>query len=519
MTESHQNDGAAGTPVLEVSGLSKAFGATQALADASLRVRAGEVHIMLGENGAGKSTLAKIVAGVHVADGGEIRLCGKTVAPRSTKEARAQGISIIFQELSLAPHLSVVENLFLGTEAGSHPFRRLARAKERERARAMLEELSLDLPLDAQVGALTVGEKQMLEIAKALLQGPRLLIADEPTSALSEHEKVAFFALVRRLRARGTAILYVTHHMREVFEIGDTVSTMRDGRITRTVGVDDRLDEQALIEMLTGRQLGGESRRGPKSSRDIVLQVSGLRTADGCEGVDLTVARGEIVGVYGVVGSGREALARALVGISPPVAGEMSFQGRPYRPRGPSQARMLGLGYLAMDRKEQGILPQRSIRENLSLCSLRQHARLGLIRGDRERRQAQEALKALRVRFGSEEQAITSLSGGNQQKVLIGRALGCDPQVLVMEEPTAGIDIGAKHDIYESIQVRADAGQSFLVLSSDLTETLTLCDRVYTIYRGRLTDEIINPSMADEDRVIAGVLGRAAMPAPAAHVE
>ncbi len=493
-------------PLLEARGLSKAFGATQALADASIDIRAGEVHVLLGENGAGKSTLAKIIAGVHQADSGEIRLGGETIAPKAARDARALGISIIFQDLSLAPHLSAVENLFLGTEAAAHPFQILPRARERQRARAILQDLAIDIPLDAPVANLSIGKKQLLEIAKALLQSPRLLIADEPTSALTEHEKTFLFEMIRQLTAKGTAILYVTHHLREVLEIGSRVSTMRDGRVTGTVPVDDNLDERRLVEMLTGRRADAGLSRSMPAAADAVLEITDIDTADGCRGIDLSVRKGEVVGVYGVVGSGREALARVLVGISPPTGGRMQLAGQAYRPRSPAQAAALGVGYLAMDRKAHGNLPDRSIRENLTLGSIGRQSRFGFIRPRDERDDAGRRLRSQRVRYASMENPITSLSGGNQQKVLFGRALGRQPRVLVMEEPTSGIDVGAKRDIHDSIRALTAEGVSFVLMSSDLSETLTLCDRVYTIYRGRLTDEIDNPSLDDEERILAGVL-------------
>jgi ribose transport system ATP-binding protein len=494
-------------PILQVKDLSKSFGATKALASASIDLMPGEVHILLGENGAGKSTLAKIVAGIYTADAGEIFIDGVAVVPRTAKEARKLGVSVVFQELSLAPHLTVAENLFLGTEDAPHPFSILPRSRERERARGVLRELHIDLPLDEVVDRLSIGNKQLLEIAKALLRTPRILIMDEPTSALTEREKKTLFAMIGRLKARGTAILYVTHHLREVFDIGSRVSAMRDGRVTDTVPVDDKLDEPQLLEMLTGRQFHADDSRQPREIGEALLEVRNLHSEDGCHGIDLVLRQGEIVGVYGVVGSGREALARVLAGISRPTQGRMTLSERPYAPSSPAQAAARGVGYLAMDRKEQGILPHRSIRENLTLGIVRKYAWHGIISHRREKEYSDRELQALRVRFGSMEDAITALSGGNQQKVLLGRALGRRPTVLVMEEPTAGIDISAKFDLHQIIRGLAAKGHSFLLMSSDLTESMMLCDRLYTIYRGRLTDEIRSPSLADEERVLSGILG------------
>lgn len=494
--------------VLKVQSLSKAFGATQALQAASLTVQAGEVHILLGENGAGKSTLAKIVAGIHGKDSGTVVIDGQEVSIESAQHARSLGIAIVFQELSLAPHLSVMDNLFLGSEKPRHPFSLLKPSEERERGVEVLRRLKLDLPPNKPVYELTIAEKQMLEIAKALLQNPSILIMDEPTSTLTEREKTFLFDTIGRLRENGVAILYVTHHLREVFEIGDRVSTMFDGAVTVTEQVTSELTEARLLEMLTGRQICTAIARSPRVRNEPLLTVEGLRTADGCQGVDLTVWPGEVVGIYGVVGCGRESLGRTLVGLTQPVSGQMIFAGEPYEPRHPAHAVSLGVGYMPMDRKEQGILAERPIRENLTLSNLQSYCRHGLLSERLERDDSERRLSALTVRCGSMEDRITSLSGGNQQKVLFGRAIAHQPRLLVMEDPTAGIDMGAKFDLYPMMRQWADRGFSFLLLSSDLAETLLLCDRTYTMYQGRMVDEIDEPTLDDEERVLASVLGR-----------
>jgi ribose transport system ATP-binding protein len=495
-------------PVLEARRLSKWFGATHALNHASIDLAAGEVHVLLGENGAGKSTIAKIVAGLHVPDQGELWIRGRKAVLGSVQDASRHGIAVVFQELSLAPQLTVAENLFLGSEAPSHPFALLRRRQEREKAARVLQELQIDASLDAPVGLFSVGKKQLIEIAKALLRSPGILIMDEPTSSLTEREKQFLFGIVRKLQSKGTAILYVTHHLREVFEIGSRVSTMRDGRVMQTLPVGGTLTERDLLETLTGRRADAGTQRPARSAGALLLEIRDLHTGDGCRGVDLTVHGGEIVGVYGVVGSGREGVGRAVTGVTAPARGEMRLAGQPYRPRHPAHAARHGIRYLAMDRKAQGILPQRQIRENLTLCSLAAYARFGFIRDRLERAGASARLARLGVRYRSMESAMTSLSGGNQQKVLFGRACGTRPRLLVMEDPTAGVDIGAKAELHEQIRALAADGSAVLLLSSDLKETLSLCDRVYTAYRGRLTDEIRNPSPDDEERVLERVLGR-----------
>lgn len=498
----------AAAPGLIVEGISKSYGATQALLDASLTVRAGEVHVLLGENGAGKSTLAKIVAGVVRADGGRILIGGRPVDIPDARTARSLGIAIVFQELSLAPHLSVAENLFLGTENATNPFALLHRRKEAARAAAVLAALKLDLPLDRPVGELTIAGKQMLEIAKALLQAPRILILDEPTSTLTEREKSFLFATIRRLQRDGVGILYVTHHLREVFEIGTRVSAMLDGQVTVTTNVSAELTEAQLLEMLTGRKLSMDVTRNAPKAAGPLLVVENLHTRDGCDGVSFHVGTGEVVAIYGVMGCGREGVGRALVGLGPPARGDIRLAGMQLAARHPAEALARGVGYLPMDRKARGILHNRPIRENLTAANLRAFARSGIIMHRAERRAASHLLDSLLVRFRSMEDPVVSLSGGNQQKVLFGRALAGRPRLLVMEDPMAGIDMGAKLDLYRIIRELADEGMSFLLLSSDIAETIILCDRVYTMYAGRIIDEVTGPCFADEERILAAVLGR-----------
>ena len=499
---------AARPAVLEVRGLRKAFGATRALAGASIALEAGEVHVLLGENGSGKSTLAKIVAGIHAADGGEILVKGAPAALGDARASRTLGIAIVFQELSLAPELSVADNLFLGREDASHPFRVIDRRAERARCREVLDRLETEIDLDAPVRGLSIARKQIVEVAKALLQQPLIMILDEPTATLTEREKAHLFAVVRRLRAEGVALLYITHHLREVAEIGDRVSVMRDGEVVTTTAITPDLTERRLLELLTGREVATEIARSPPAVGAALLRIDDLHTEGGCRGVSLHVGPGEIVGLYGVVGCGREGVAQALAGLRRPSRGSMTFRGARFAPRSPRDALKKGVGYLPVDRKENGILPERPIRENLNLSNLAAFARLKCVDPRRERAPTLTHLARLGVRFGSPEHAITSLSGGNQQKVLFGRATGPGPDLLVLEDPTAGIDMGAKLELYGHLRTWAGAGMGFLWLSSDLVETLTLCHRVYAMYDGRIVGAFDAPTLEDEEAVLAGVLGR-----------
>ncbi len=510
---------ASGASVLEVKDLQKSFGATGALAGASISVNAGEVHVLLGENGSGKSTLAKIVAGIHIADAGEILVKGAIAKIGDARTSRALGIAIVFQELSLAPDLSVADNLFLGRENAKHPFAVVDRRKERRNGQEVLERLKITIDLDAPIKTLSIAQKQIVEVAKALLQQPLIMILDEPTATLTEREKEHLFAVIRRLREEGVALLYITHHLREIQEIGDRVSVMRDGEVVVTTEITPELTELRLLELLTGRAISAEVNRTPPADSAPVLRVDDLYTDDDCRGVSLYVRPGEIVGLYGVVGCGREGVARALVGLVRPSGGSMTLEGASFLPRSPGDALAKGVGYLPVDRKENGILPERTIRENLNLSNLSAFASAYVINPRRERGPTLARLAKLGVRFGSTELRITSLSGGNQQKVLFGRATGRSPTLLVLEDPTAGIDMGAKLELYDQIKDWAADGMSFLWLSSDLVETLMLCHRAYAMYDGRIVDEFVNPTLDDEEAILAGVLGRESTTAAASPTE
>ena len=498
---------AATAPALSATGLYKSFASTRALQGASLELEAGQIRALLGENGSGKSTFAKIIAGVLTADRGTICRGGSPVTFHNPVAARAAGIAIVFQELSLAPDLDIVDNMFLGRERRKGVPGFLDRRSEEQASRAMLDQLGLALDPRRPVRRLGMAQKQMLEIGKALSQQPAVLILDEPTASLTRREIERLFAVVKRLREAGTAILYVTHHLREVLEIADHVSVMRDGRVVANRPVTQDTTEAELVELLIGRAPSLLPLASAASARVPLLELAGLQTFSSRD-VSLHIGHGEIVGLYGVVGCGREEVGRALVGLHPVTGGTITLAGKTYTARNPADALFAGVGFLSSDRKHEGILPNRPIRENLMLSNLGAVARSGMVQRRLERAKAAEQLKLLGVKFASAEDSIVALSGGNQQKVVFGRALAARPKLLVLEDPTAGIDVGAKQDLYRVIRQHAREGVSFLWMSSDLTETLTLCDRVYAMYDGRIVSEIVAPTMADEEHLLAAVLGR-----------
>ena len=497
-----------GAPAIAAFGLSKAFGPTQALQGASLQVAAGEVHALLGENGSGKSTFVKILAGIHDADRGRVERDGSVMELGDPLVARGAGIGIVFQELSLAPDLTVAENMFLGRELCTRGVVGwLDKSSEDQACRAMLARLGMAIEPDLGVGRLSMAEKQLIEIGKALLLEPAILVFDEPTASLTEREISKLFDVIRQLRGAGKAILYVTHHLREVLQIADRVSVMRDGKIVASDAVTRNTSEADLIALLTDKRLQTTARPSGQTASGSLLSIAGFSSTV-CTNVCMHINPGEIVGLYGVVGCGREEISRAIVGLHRPLSGDITLMGEPVRFRSPADALRHGVAFLASDRKQDGILPNRSIRENLTLSRLRSLAERGILRRANESAAATSDLAMLRVKYASAEDLILSLSGGNQQKVLFGRALGATPKLLVLEDPTAGIDIGSKYDLYQHMRRSADQGTSQVWLSSDLRETLMLCDRVYAMYAGRITAEIRSPSLDDEAQLLAAVLGQ-----------
>jgi ABC-type sugar transport system ATPase subunit len=492
------------TVALSAAGLSKRFGATKALEDASLDLGAGEVHALLGENGSGKSTFAKILAGIHRSDSGTIERAGQRVDIADLASARSLGIGIVFQELSLAPDLSVVDNLFLAREKASLGW--LDRKSELSECNTILRRLDLELDPLQPVRTLTIAQKQMLEVAKALLLEPAILILDEPTASLTEHEIGRLFEFIVELRSQKVAILYITHHLREVIRIANRVSVLRDGRTVAQQKVDSQTTEDMLLSLLTEKRVAEIKTKATPPVSTQILSLSSVRT-ENCQDVSIVVRPGEIVGLYGVVGCGREEIARIAVGLHRQLDGVVELFGKPYRPKDPAVALRYGVGFLGGDRKEDGTLPSRPIRENLTLSNLRRFARKGWLRLRLERNSAAAQLRNLRVKYAFAEDPISMLSGGNQQKVLLGRALSISPKLLILEDPTSGIDVAAKRDLYDQIRSYSDAGTGFLWLSTDVTETLLLCHRVYAMRAGRIVDEIENPTLADEGRLLGSVLG------------
>ncbi|HZT16053.1 MAG TPA: sugar ABC transporter ATP-binding protein [Gaiellaceae bacterium] len=487
----------ASSPHIELRGVGKRFGGIQALHGIDLAIRHGSIHALVGENGAGKSTLGKIIAGVHRPDEGELLVDGRTVEYRAVRDALAHGTTIIAQEPTLVPHRSVLENVFLGVEdsvGGVVARRRLAR-----RYAELVRDSGIELPPKRLARALSVADQQKAEILRAIARRVRLIIMDEPTSALTRDEAERLYGLIRRLRDSGTTIVYVSHLLAEVLRLADTVTVLRDGRHIRTGPAADETPERLVAAML-GRsiELTFPEKRPPPADAPVVLSVRGLSRPPAVREVSFEVRAGEIVGLAGLIGSGRTEVARAICGADRPAAGTVELAGRPLRLRSPREAIAQGLVMLPEDRKAQGLLMLRSVVDNVTLPYLRDVSSGGVIRPALERRRARDVVERLDVRTRSTRAAVSTLSGGNQQKVLFARWLFRRPRVLIADEPTRGIDIGAKRAIYELLHGLAAEGIAILLISSEHEEVLGLAHRVLVMRAGAIVAEFDHASMSED---------------------
>ncbi len=493
------------TAVVKLTDVAKSFGPIQALDGVDLELFAGEVHCLAGENGAGKSTLIKILTGALRRDRGSYEIDGREVGNPSPAEARAAGIGVVYQELSLLPDLSVAENLLMGRLPARGGITRPAEL--RRRARAMLDRVDLsELDPATPVATLPLAVRQLVEIAKVLGQDPRVLIFDEPTTALSEGETAALLGRIKRLRDDGHAIMYVTHHLEEMFEIGDRVTVLRDGRFATTAPMRE-FDHDSLIAAMVGRTIESLYPAGRRTIGAPRLTLQGLRPLGSASPIDLTVRSGEILGIAGLLGSGRTELLRAIFGADPVAAGRVLVDGVPVPPNSPRRAVQAGLGLLTEDRKQLGLLLELTIRENASIAQLPQISRLFLVDRRAERRTVDRYLGGLRLRAGSWEQPVSSLSGGNQQKVLLARWLATKAKVLLFDEPTKGVDVGAKSEIYTVIGDLAAEGLGVVVVSSYLPEVLGLADRVVVMREGSVAGELPAAGATEEDVLRLASLG------------
>ncbi|GAA2611250.1 sugar ABC transporter ATP-binding protein [Actinomadura fulvescens] len=484
--------------ILRVHGLRKAFPGVVALDGVDFDLRPGEVHVLLGENGAGKSTLIKTLSGAYRPDAGRIVVDGEETAIRSAQDAQDLGIATIYQEFNLVPELTVAENLFLG-----RPPRRFGLVDRRamdEHARALLDRVGVDADPRRRMGDLGIARAQMVEIAKALGQEARVLIMDEPTAVLTTSEVDKLFAIVRRLRERGVAIVFITHHLEEIPRIGDRVTVLRDGRSVARVPADTPRDE--LVRLMVGRSIEQQYPREPTDAGEPLLQVRGLSRAGAFADVSFEVRAGEVVGLAGLVGAGRTEVARAIFGADRYDGGEVLVDGKRLRGGDVHAAMEAGIGLVPEDRKGQGLVLGADVRENLGLVTLGRASRGGFVDRGGQARAAGEIAGRLNVRMSGLGQEARTLSGGNQQKIVIGKWLLADAKVLILDEPTRGIDVGAKVEIYQLINRLTASGHAVLMISSDLPEVLGMSDRVLVMARGRLAGELA-AGEATQDAVMA----------------
>ncbi len=485
-------------PLLQMNDISKSFPGVRALDDVSLTILPGEVHALMGENGAGKSTLMKTLAGAHRPDSGEILLDGRPVTLDTPQRALELGISIIYQELNLVPHLSVAENIFLGREPRLLPGW-VDQAKMRREAQALMDGLGMGLDVRRPVGPLAVAQRQMVEIAKATSRGARVIAMDEPSATLTAHELENLWRLIRRLTAQGVGIVYISHRMDEVFQIAHRVTVLRDGRSVGT-GLIGEISREDVLRLMVGRAIDESFPKVVTPLGRPVLEVRGLSRRGVLHDISLTVHAGEVVALAGLVGSGRTEIARCLFGADRWDTGEMKVDGRAVTPRGPSDAIKAGIGFVTEDRKEQGVVLPMAIRENVSLASLGKVSAGGFVRPGAERAEAQDSVTRLRVRTPSIEQRVGNLSGGNQQKVVLAKWLQTAPKVLILDEPTRGIDVGAKREIYQIMNELTAQGVGILMISSELPEVLGMADRIIVIRDGRIAGEL-NRAEATQEKV------------------
>jgi len=509
------NDPASQPPILKLTNIYKSFGGVHALSGAHLELRPGEIHALVGENGAGKSTLVKIITGVHQPDAGEIIFDGRPISVPDPVAAQRLGIAAIYQEASVFPDLNVAENILMGhlpvlARSGTIDWRRMY-----ELAAEPLRDLGVDLDPRARVKGLTIAQLQMVEIAKALSFNARVLIMDEPTSALTLHEVADLFRIARQLRARGTAILFISHRLDEVFELADRVTVLRDGHFVGTRHVAE-LSRDELIRMMVGRTLDALFPKLEVEAGEIVLRVENLGKRDVFEGVSFELRRGEILGLAGLVGARRTEVARALFGVEPADEGRIWVAGQPAHIRSPRDALRLGIAYVPEDRQQHGLVLPMNITQNVTLPILQEFARVGWLDGKAEAQKASEMATRLEVKAAGLWQRARELSGGNQQKVVLAKWLATQPRILILDEPTRGIDVGTKAAVHDLMSRLAAQGLAILMISSELPEILGMSDRILVMCEGRVTGHFTRAEATQEKIMEAATARSLARPLAAA---
>jgi rhamnose transport system ATP-binding protein len=494
-----------GTPLVDARAITKSYAGVRALSGVSFDLYAGEVHALVGENGAGKSTLIKVMTGAVAADSGTLTVAGQPVAMMNPAASRALGIAAIYQQPALFPHLTVAENIAFALEPGA-AWRRIDWNRRRREAGALLERVGAGIEADRLVESLSMPEQQLVEIAKAIGSAARVLIMDEPTASLSDTEVERLFEVVARLKSERVGIIYISHRLEEILSIADRVTVLRDGSTVGTYARDG-LQRSTLINLMIGRELSAIFPKRTVALGDVALELRRITCASaGVQDVSLEVRRGEILGLAGLVGSGRTELAQTVFGLTRADSGEVLVHGRAVDVRSPADAIDAGIGYLPEDRKQHGVVPEMAVDENVSLANLPGVARRGLIDRANERDQAERYVGQLRIKTASVSAEVASLSGGNQQKVALARWLATSPKVLILDEPTQGVDVGSKSEIHALMQELAERGLAVLMISSELPEILGMSDRIAVMRNGRISG-VLARGEATQERVLAMALG------------
>ncbi len=487
MTEAHF--------ALDMRGITKTFPGVKALSNVNFRVKFGTVHAVVGENGAGKSTLMKVLNGSYAPTSGTIRVADKEVRMRRPADAQALGIRMVHQEINLVPDLSVAENVFLGRMPGRWGY--LRRSELVSRTQAILAELGAIVNPRDRLGDLSISQQQLVEIAKAYAANPRIIVLDEPTSSLSEHETAALFRILRKMRDDGIAIVYISHRVKEVLQIADEVTVLRDGAMIETRPISG-ITASEMIRLMVGREVGNVFPKSPATIGAPVLRVENIGDGTHFHDVSFEVRAGEILGLTGLVGAGRTELAQAIFGLSRLVEGTVTLNGRPLSIETPADAVRAGIAYVPEDRKGDGIIPEMCIRENISLPVLRKLSRIGRISRSADRALASEYVRQFAISPPDGERRINLLSGGNQQKAVIAKWLAAKPSVLILDEPTRGVDVGAKAEIHNIIGRLVGEGMAVVMISSELPEVMGVCDRVVVMRGGRASAPLLREELSEE---------------------
>ncbi len=501
----HRAAAAVHPPIFRLAGVTKRFGGVTAVEAVDFDLRRGEVHAQVGENGAGKSTLVKLVGGLYVPDEGRVEVGGEVVQFSSPRDSEAAGIAMIPQELDLFLELSAAENLFVGRRRPRRPWGALDWRQMEARAREQLGALGVEFDVEAPVERLSMANRQIMLIAKALMGDAAAVVMDEPTSSLTEREAARLFRIIDELTARGVGVVYISHRLGEVFMVADRITVLRDGQHVRTAPASE-LDSEEVVRLMVGRSLDELFSRGGHEAGDVALEVRGLTRTGEFEDIDLTVRHGEVVGIAGLIGAGRTELAQTIFGVRAAERGEVLVDGEPVELDSPAAAMEAGIGYVPEERQSQGLVLPFTIAANISLSILGRLSRLGFVASQRERETADGFAEQLAIRGARVSEPVSRLSGGNQQKVVLAKSLAGGPQVLLLDEPTRGVDVGAKSEIYRLIDRLASEGRAIVLISSELEEVLSMADRVLVMREGRVSAELSREE-ATQERVIAAATG------------